>query len=174
MADVELVTMPYASLERPSLALGILQSSLRETSLTSNVVYANLQFAQEIGLETFAEVIRGAYYLLGEWTFAGSAFPDFKPDNPDFYLWYCEAVRQFTDPKNPRLQSAGGDAWARLCEEPPVRALETYSELRDQASRFITHLATEILARRPRIVGCSSMVQQHVPSLALLRKIKEL
>jgi release factor glutamine methyltransferase len=38
---------------------------------------------------------------------------------------------------------------------------------------FIDGLADEILARRPKIVGCSSVFEQHVASIALLRRIKE-
>ena len=50
MADVCLVNMPYADVVRPSLALGILQALLRESGVSAESVYANLIFAEEIGL----------------------------------------------------------------------------------------------------------------------------
>src|SRR6185436_18094675 len=45
--------------------------------------------------------------------------------------------------------------------------------LRDEAARFTSELADEIVARGPRIVGCSSTFQQHTASLALLRAIRK-
>ena len=40
--DVCLVTMPLASIERPSIGLGLLQAALETTPLTTNCLYPNL------------------------------------------------------------------------------------------------------------------------------------
>ncbi len=45
--------------------------------------------------------------------------------------------------------------------------------LRTQAENFVDRMADEILAQQPRIVGCTSSFQQHVPALALLRRLRE-
>jgi hypothetical protein len=48
--DVSLVCMPFVEVQRPSLALGLLQAALARTSIRSEVVYANFGFAETIGL----------------------------------------------------------------------------------------------------------------------------
>src|SRR3954454_17752260 len=46
--------------------------------------------------------------------------------------------------------------------------------VRGHCVAYVEHLADAIVARRPRIVGCSSVFQQHCASLALLKRIREL
>jgi magnesium-protoporphyrin IX monomethyl ester (oxidative) cyclase len=46
--------------------------------------------------------------------------------------------------------------------------------LRSLAAPFVAELAREIVASGARVVGCTSVFQQHTASLALLRKVKEL
>ena len=83
--DICLVTMPYASVERPSIALGLLKEKLGETQLETTCLYANLTFAERIGVEN--------YNLLqfikpedrdGEWTFCDALFGSNRPE--DDYL----------------------------------------------------------------------------------------
>src|SRR5437660_1142972 len=68
--------MPYSNIHRPSIALGLLKASLRGTGITCAIDYANLRFAELVGLD-----VTGLMYftrtdsLIGEWTFAGAAFP---------------------------------------------------------------------------------------------------
>ena len=79
--DVCLVNMPYTGIARPSAALGLLQAVLDRDGLTANTVYADLLFADKIGLRTFKLIIdTRAPDALGDWTFAHVAFPDFEPD----------------------------------------------------------------------------------------------
>lgn len=146
--DVVLVSMPYASVERPSLALASLGAGLRAAGMPTEVVQADLLFADRIGLMGYESVNSSPFTLrIGEWTFADAAFPDADLD-PEGYL--AELARLTGLP----------DVAQRLA---PVRAA---------ATRFVEELAAEIVVRRPRIVGCSSVFQQHAASLALLRAIK--
>lgn len=46
-----LVTMPHAQVMRPSIALGILKASLLREGISCRVDYANLRFAETVGLE---------------------------------------------------------------------------------------------------------------------------
>jgi ribosomal peptide maturation radical SAM protein 1 len=43
--------MPFADLERPSLALGLLKAVLARAGIMADVVYANLLFAEEVGMQ---------------------------------------------------------------------------------------------------------------------------
>jgi len=75
--DVVLVSMPFAEVQRPSIALGLLRASLAGTDLTSQVVYANFLFAEAIGLVSYQALQSTPNdHLLGEWCFAGSLFPE--------------------------------------------------------------------------------------------------
>ncbi|MBI3924537.1 MAG: RiPP maturation radical SAM protein 1 [Armatimonadetes bacterium] len=154
--DILLVQVPYAALERPSLALGLLQSVLRGAGFSTRTLCANLWFAREIGLEAYAATSgTPAHSLLGEWTFSGAAFPDFQPDH-DAYLARLEfPLAARSAPSNRLLASV-------------VR------EVREAALGFVTRLAKAVAASGAKIVGCTSTFQQHVGSLALLRAVREL
>src|SRR5205814_9801898 len=52
--DVCLVTMPYASPTRPSMALGLLKAILAEGGITASVAYANLWLAESAGLRRYS------------------------------------------------------------------------------------------------------------------------
>lgn len=158
---IALVLMPFCDVERPSLALGLLKAALAENGFAAEVVYANLRFARQVGLPAASLPLRlWAPALVGEWIFAGAAFPDFSPAD-DRYLDEC--VAPFA-----RFHAAGDPA-------PLARALaRELRRLRAAAPGFIDRLAREILASKPAIVGCSSSYAQQVASLALLRRIREL
>ena len=81
---IHLVQMPFGSVERPSLALGLLKASLSEAGLTCDVTYANLAYAERIGLELYLTVeLTRSEELTGEWIFSRAAFrEDALPDQP--------------------------------------------------------------------------------------------
>jgi ribosomal peptide maturation radical SAM protein 1 len=154
--DVQLVLMPYADIARPSIALGALKACLQGTGVTCAVEYANIAFAETLGwgMPDVPYLER----LLGEWTFAPAAFPDADPAPVEAALrsgWFQTSY-----------MTPGGFEDRRFAE-----ALDA---LRRFTPRFVDEMAERILERRPRIVGASSMFEQHCASLALLRRIKAL
>lgn len=149
---IVLVNMPYGYLPAPSLALGLLKARLVDAGLPTETRYANIAFAEKIGAGLYVRLSGKTWMMLGEWTFAGSAFPDFQPDH-DAYLGAATVSAIQPDPA-----AAAAKCWA----------------VRQAAADFVESLALEIAERRPRIVGCSSVFQQHCASLALLRRVKEL
>jgi len=75
--DIMLVCMPFAEVQRPSIALGLLRATLADTTIRSEVVYGNFGFAETIGLVSYqAMQSTPTDHLLGEWCFAGGLFPD--------------------------------------------------------------------------------------------------
>ena len=151
MHDVVLVLMPYASVERPSVALGTLQACLERESVSTKALYGNVRFADEIGLQGYESINTAAIInRIGEWTFAAAAFPD-KDLRSQVYL--------------DTLTSALGD---------PPGLVEQLKRVREMAGAFVDRMAEAVLEHRPRIVGCSSVFQQQCASLALLRRIREL
>lgn len=154
--DVCLVNMPYSELPRPSLALGILQSAIESEGFSATTLYANLLFAEELGVVDYGNVTKSRpHEAVTDWTFAHIAFPDFKPDPEE----YIDVLRD--------------RHWLyRRSERSEFR--DFLFSVRNKASLFTESLARQILDMNPSMVGCSTTFQQHVPSLALLRRIREL
>jgi magnesium-protoporphyrin IX monomethyl ester (oxidative) cyclase len=145
--------MPFVALEHPSIGLGLLKSALNNAGFNATVNYANIKFASEVGLNDYNFVSSaGSIEFLGDWMFAGSAFPEHKPDQVD----YLKRVSERYD----------------ILPELRIKLLAWL--MRDAAGPFVNKTAKLIAEQKPRIVGCSSTFQQHVASLALLRKIKEI
>jgi ribosomal peptide maturation radical SAM protein 1 len=159
-AAILLVSMPYPPLNQPSMALGLLTAALRKDGLSAAAIFPCIEFAAEIGLDAYAFISDSKQELLvGEWTFATAAFRDEAPDDPSYLEQVMgAAVMRAIAERNPML----GD---------PVSVLK---RVRAVAPAFTDRIAREIVAKRPRIVGCTSTFTQHVPSLALLRRVKEL
>ena len=148
MVDVCLPLLPYARIESPSLAVGLLKSSLREAGLSSCVLYPNLRFAEILGIHNYEAISYEHFTLLGEWTFGSLAFPEAEID-PEAYFKFVRS-----------------SPLAQIDPSPE------FFEIRKRAKKFIDELVDEILCLRPKILSCSSTFQQHTASLALLRQIK--
>lgn len=156
-AQVCLVNMPYCPITRPSLALGVLKACLRGTGITCAVEYANLRFAELIGVDALRVLACSRNeYLIGEWTFAGAAFPEHRTEVED-------AIGRTT------IADLTPDKSATLSDLTSV-----WKAAREFAPTFVEETAQRVMARRPRIVGCTSTFEQQTASLALLRRIKEL
>ncbi len=161
-ADVCLVQMPYGAVERPSIALGTLHASLAGSGLASTVIYPNIWFAEDIGLDVYMAIVKMAgHTLVGEWTFAEAAFPGFAPDHDAFFRL-----------NGGELEGLASTLLKRLEPQQTVAGLLT--AVRRATSRFVDQVAVRVLELRPRVVGCTSTFQQHCASLALLGRIREL
>ena len=154
--DVVLVSMPFAEVQRPSIALGLLHASLAHTDIQSEVVYGNFGLAERIGLVAYqAMQLAPTDHLLGEWCFAGYLFPTSEATDEE-YLDLVLEVR---------------------CSGFPPELEERKDQMRwvrRQCLAYVDSLADAIVAKKPRLVGCSSVFQQHCASLALLKRIHEL
>lgn len=158
--DVCLVSMPYPVIDQPSVALGLLQSALEHRGIATRSWFPCLWFAEEIGLDVFSFIADSKQeFLVGEWTFAGAAFPELEPDQ-DAYL---DMVLSAAVSRGLSLRSGFRD-------DPRGALLRA----RAAAPDFIDRAARRILSVQPRIVGCTSTFFQHCASLALLRRIRTL
>lgn len=148
MVEVALVSMPFASPQRPSIALGILKEALAQQNISARAFHADLWWADIASLPLVATVgnlrVEG---MLAEWVFSKAAFPDFNPDEDAYYKL------------------------VKLADSPDFRADIDF--LRNRSPEFVDMTARALLAHKPKIVGCTSMFQQNTASLALLRRIKE-
>ncbi len=152
---IVLVNMPFVSLPRPSLGLGILKAILAGHGMAARVEYANLRFARLVGVLSYAVVNSyPAPRLLGEWVFSPTVFPDFEPDHAAF-LDSLDPLKGGMMASREELYQA---AW----------------ELRRQAPILIEELASEIVESGARVVGCTSTFMQNLASLGLLKRVREL
>lgn len=159
--DVILVSMPFAEVQRPSIALGLLHAALAGTGISSKVVYGNFVVAETIGLVAYQAMQSAPTdHLLGEWCFAGGLLSEPSgndaSEREDEYLDLVLEVRCNGFP--PQLE----------------QRKELMRWIRAKSGACVNEIAERIVARRPRIVGCSSVFQQHCASLALLKRIREL
>ncbi len=153
--DVCLVNMPYAPVRVPSIALGILQAILEKDGFSVSSLYPNIRFASEIGVREYSRLwmILRSENAIAEWTFSHIAFPEYATNAEQFLNLLDERNSNFLDLPD------------------PVGRLLT---VREKASQFIDKLVKRVLALNPGIIGCTSTFFQHVSSLALLRKVKEI
>ncbi len=158
-ADVYLVNAPYSKLTEPSAALGALKACLVREGLSCEVRYLNIDWADEVGVGLYHALERARGAQLAEWTFASALFPYAEHDEEAYFEEYVAGTR---------LQAA----LQALRPEQAVR--ETLLRLRQHAVRFVGRAALEIVAARPKVVGCTTCYQQQCASLALLQRVREL
>lgn len=159
--DVCFVCMPYASLPRPSLALGLLQAILKRHGISAKSLYANLMFAEQVGLDLYSMCLNmPTEYFLADWTFAHLVSPTIQYDKNN----YINAIFRATSGYECNSRSIGENELFR----------SRLISLRDAATKFVDTAARHILELRPRIVACSSTFLQQASSLAILKRIREL
>ena len=162
--DVVLVRMPYSELAQPSLALGLLRAESERHDVRCTAIHANLWFAEEIGPLVHELVFESnAVVQLGEWTFSGALFPDFRPDHDRYLNTVTRAITMDIR-----------EQWKLLKMRYPYLDLRRLLlEVRRRADIFVGTVADRVLELNPAIVGCTSTFQQHCASVALLQRIKE-
>ena len=157
--QVLLVVPPVLYPGIPTLGPSILAPACRAVGVSARVHYANLSFAARFGFEVCTR-FAASRTLVGEAIFLGVAFPE-----------RAEAV----DPILALLkQDAEGDAKLRQIVRLSAPADEQIARVVAELPDFVARTAAEIVARGPRIVGFSTMVQQTMASIALARAIKRL
>jgi ribosomal peptide maturation radical SAM protein 1 len=160
-ADVVLVSMPYGPLFTPSIGLGLLAAQLRLENFATHTLYLTLPFAKRIGVGQYAAIAAGEpgnHFLLGEWLFRDALFQPISADSSDEYLSLLQTAV---------LARKSKGQWADF-----ATFTSAMKAIRDQANDFIYYSAATILAYSPRIVGFTSVFQQHVSSLAVAAEIK--
>lgn len=82
MGDVKtmiyLVNMPFSSIFRPSLGLGLIRSMLSSDGMKSKTLYLNLDFASKMGFVNYEMLnfVKRYETQVGEWLFAGEAWEE--------------------------------------------------------------------------------------------------
>jgi magnesium-protoporphyrin IX monomethyl ester (oxidative) cyclase len=150
--------MPWAALDTPSLALGILARRIKDElpELDVDLRYVNIASAEwmaavveDCSLSDYNFFSLKSYFMgCGDWVFSSALY-----DDPGW------RVQEFEDQLGQRLSSAERDLCLRL---------------HDLAPEFIDRQAQEVVASGADLVGFTSTFQQNVASLAMAKRLKEL
>ncbi|MDO4488947.1 MAG: RiPP maturation radical SAM C-methyltransferase [Eubacteriales bacterium] len=152
--DVCLVMPPVAFGVMPSLALGILKNCLKAEGLSCYVDYANMHFTNAIGAQGSVGIYHGSLHgFLGEYIFNEAAGIE-NPYSIDEFIKY-----QLGDKYNTVEHI--------YLENVILHGIKTANEETEKTVQ-------RILARNPRIVGCTAVFEQRNAALAILKRIKEL
>lgn len=155
--DVCFVSMPFVEIQRPSLALSLLQGILARDGVSSRVIHASMWFAEKVGAHLYETMLTTPpTFLAGEWTFSAAAFGPREQDE-EYLRLFAEGL------KDPFVGVSDTDG-----------RVEILRRVRTAADEFVDEAARKVLAVGARVVGCTSTFEQHTPSLALLRRIHEL
>jgi ribosomal peptide maturation radical SAM protein 1 len=160
--DVLLISMPFGPLFWPSIGLSLLKAGLAPLGLKTHVRYFTFDFARRIGQPFYSFVANDARLSLvdlpGEWVFSSALF-----DTPDDVAYlYLEEIGRWHAPWADKT-------WVKRL---PASTITKLIKARHRVDGFLDACLAEIERRSPRIVGFTSMFQQHVASLALARLIK--
>jgi hypothetical protein len=149
--DVALASMPFGPVFSPSIGLSLLQAELAAQHLTARVHYFTIPFAEAIGQAFYSGIAEDGRPALedlaGEWLFSKAVFDTTAADDARY-------VEELLD------EYYSNALIARL-----LRA-------RERIDTFLDECLETLMRDRPRIVGFTSIFQQHTASLALARRLK--
>jgi ribosomal peptide maturation radical SAM protein 1 len=171
--DVALVVMPFGPLQIPSIGLGLLHSAVARRGFRTRTFYFSFLFAKLIGTRFYDEASDGEparQDLVGEWIFSGTLF-DQKPAAVEDYLDQVLRGRSAH-----HVTSRNGRWYEQLRGQPNKGVSDAWISqvlcARSLASEYLDSCVAELVARSPRIVGLTSMFEQHVPALALAKRLR--
>ena len=149
---VLLVSMPFASVRRPTLGATLLQASLAERSIACDIAYLNVAFAKILGAEEYEHIADELPHttLAGEWVFSRCLYGSDR----DPGRCYVDDVLRGTWHLRPHV-------------------VELIQHARALAPGFVRDCVASIPWRDYDVVGFSSAYSQNIASLALARSVKE-
>jgi len=156
MTNVLLLSMPFDSIRRPSIALSLLSKVLQKKGINADIAYVNLQFAKQIGL-TLHQVIAEKVpqeLLLGDIIFSQAAF------GKKFMFEKLHGIKTHVQD----LPNRYGSIPSWLFEKLPY--------LSEQSHIFLDNLIANINFETYNLIGFTCMFNI-TPSLALSKKIKK-
>ncbi len=151
MPRVLLLSMPYASLDRPALGLGLLQSELRERRIECETRYLAFEFADCIGVTDYLWIQGDLPYtaFAGDWTFTEALYGA----RPAADAAYVQGILR--------------NRW-HLDEE----AIARLGRIRSWCEPYLRRCLHEVEWDDYDVVGFTSTFEQNIASLALARRVK--
>jgi len=128
----------------------LLKAILAEGGINASVAYANLWFAESVGLRRYSLCASNMpiVFLAGEWTFAGAAFPD-DPRRAERDAEYLRQVRRASDGYPQVWSGARGGEFTRTCWRCARRRPSSWTRPPEGCS-----------PAGARVIGCTSTFEQ--------------
>jgi ribosomal peptide maturation radical SAM protein 1 len=162
--DVLLVSLPFGPLLYPSIGLSLLKEGLIEKGYKVKIKYFTIDFAKYIGAELYSIISRGypaSQDMVGEWLFSNILFNHSLQDRRKFL---SEIV------KGENKRHAKNYTEIEVANKKFVDAiLETSYKI----PTFIENCKEEIISINAKIVGFTSVFQQHLASICVAKEIKK-
>jgi ribosomal peptide maturation radical SAM protein 1 len=160
--DVELVSMPWTSLNEPSLGLGILSAVLAEAGLSATVRHLNLQLLRYLRPATYRALAES--FALNDFLFSG--VPDPTSTTRQRGWLHTKASGLVTSGQLARAPGGGSPS----VDEVTVTLLD----LRARVIPAWLEEQADLLARSPApLVGFTCMFDQTIASVALAQLVKQ-
>ncbi len=146
---VLLLTMPFVSVSRPSIGIATLKARAEQEGFECHTEYANLRFAETIGLDRYLVIDDSLSHALfaGDWLFAQDLFRD-------------------------RIDTATYLATVKANVGAPTN-FESLLEARELVAPFLDECMDRFAIADYDVIGFTSTFQQTLASLALARRIKD-
>jgi ribosomal peptide maturation radical SAM protein 1 len=148
---VILVDLPFGPLFTPSIGLGLLKAALARNNVAAKTFHFTFSYAKRIGEALYSKISDETFThdLVGEWIFSDSLFRHQSDVE----------VRQYIDGVL-RPDAVSNDF------------IDEILHARSEVESFLNECLERVIECRPRIVGFTSIFQQHVASLSLAKRIK--
>ncbi len=164
-ADVTLVSMPWTNVLAPSIQIGILKAVLEAHEIRTQNFHFYVDFFDTIsaalgGKKLSIGKFESFGHLFGEWAFSVPPFRTNSPENDAAFR--ALVTRGRVDIFREVTATGSLEAW-----------LDVAFRVRSIVPKFLEKCATEILQRKPKVVGFSTAFSQNIPSLVLSKILKE-
>lgn len=159
--NILLIQMPWATINRPSIALGILSQICKDLNIPVSTYYPNLDMAAKIGLEA-SNIFASERVLFGlsEHLFAVDYFGTDLLCSDKYISTFAKLYKEHEDEFKSR--------WS-----VPVYEVDYLKQLRDQQiNDFLNSLLKRIIKKSPTVVAFTATFNQVMSSLALAKRIK--
>lgn len=166
-SDILLVVPPFWDLDMPCLGIHQLQAAAREAGFEARVLYSNMLFAREIGIEAYIELTMSIdMKMTGERIFAREAWglePLGKNRNKMFNSAHALGTLKAKEYGNPYFYP--------LLER--TLQMDDLLEIEKKTTPWLDKTASFIAKGPWKITGVSSSYEQNNASFGLLKKIKQ-
>jgi ribosomal peptide maturation radical SAM protein 1 len=150
---VALVAMPFVTILRPSIQLGLLKAIAAAHGFPATALHLYLDFAKQVDTVAYEAIAESGRSFMGDWLFAAEAF---GPEPP-------AAAEAFLE----EYASKG-----RLYSTGQIKPDDLLAIRRVEVPRYLDGLMAGIAWDRFRVVGFTSTFQQNVASIALATRLK--
>lgn len=152
---VGLVSLPFASVARPSLGLALLRAVARDLGHACEVTYGTARFAASIGPDLYTTISERlpTASLVGEWVFREAAFGP----HDELDLGYHENVLR--------------GEFAHSFDESTIVRLQG---VRAASGAFVEQTAVELVQANYDVLGFTTTFHQTTASLAVARRVKSM